>query len=98
LWRTSAPVAQRVGVTSMALYPHIGDKDGLLDAMVGRLLGQLPPPTTGDWERRLAALARAVRALAKRHPGAITLLFARPSVAPDAVRVVDAIRSVATRP
>ena len=29
--------------------------------------------------------------MAKRHPGAAGLVFARPSITPDAVRVVDAI-------
>jgi AcrR family transcriptional regulator len=89
---TMRAVAERVGVTSMALYPHIGDKDGLLDGMLGQLLSQLPmPPPGGDWQSRLAALGRAVRALSRQHPGATTLVFARPSVTPDAVRVVDAI-------
>jgi AcrR family transcriptional regulator len=89
---TMRAVAERVGVTSMALYPHIGDKDGLLDGMVGQLLSKLPPPAPGaDWQARLGDLARAVRSLAKRHPGATTLLFARPTVTPDAVRVVDTI-------
>jgi AcrR family transcriptional regulator len=89
---TMRAVAERVGVTSMALYPHIGDKDGLLDAMLGQLLGSLPLPDPGaDWQVRLRDLARAVRALAKQHPGATTLLFSRPTVTPDAVRVVDAI-------
>jgi AcrR family transcriptional regulator len=89
---TMRAVAQRVGVTSMALYPHIGDKDGLLDGMVGHLLRALPTPEIeGDWQQRLGTLARAMRALTKRHPGATPLLFARPSVAPDAVRVVDVI-------
>jgi AcrR family transcriptional regulator len=36
-------IAQRVGVTPMALYPHIGNKTALLDAMLGHLLGQLQP-------------------------------------------------------
>lgn len=88
---TMRAVAQRVGVTPMALYPHVGDKDGLLDGMLGRLLGQLPPASDGDWSTRLGTLARALRRLAKDHPGATTLLFARPTVSPDAVRVVDAI-------
>jgi len=89
---TMRAVAERVGVTSMALYPHIGDKDGLLDGMVGQLLSKLPLPAPGaDWQARLGDLARAVRSLAKQHPGATTLLFARPTVTPDAVRVVDAI-------
>lgn len=89
---TMRAVAERVGVTSMALYPHVGDKDGLLDGMLGQLLSQLPlPPPGGDWQSRLAALGRAVRTLSRQHPGATTLVFARPSVTPDAVRVVDAI-------
>jgi AcrR family transcriptional regulator len=89
---TMRAVAERVGVTSMALYPHVGDKDGLLDGMLDRLLGQLPlDSATGDWEQRLGTLARAMRALAKQHPEATSLLFTRPTVTPDAVRVVDAI-------
>jgi AcrR family transcriptional regulator len=88
---TMRAVAQRVGVTPMALYPHVGDKDGLLDGMLGRLLGRLPLTAEGEWSDRLGTLARALRRLAKDHPGATTLLFARPTVSPDAVRVVDAI-------
>jgi AcrR family transcriptional regulator len=88
---TMRAVAKRVGVTSMALYPHIGGKDGLLDGMVDRLVGQLPMITEGDWRTRMRTLATAMRALAKRYPGATALLFARPTVTPDAVRVVDTI-------
>src|SRR5260370_21795275 len=34
-------VAERVGVTPMALYPHVGSKAELLDGMIGELLVQL---------------------------------------------------------
>jgi AcrR family transcriptional regulator len=37
-------IAERAGVTPMALYPYIGNKTALLDAMLGHLLGQLQPP------------------------------------------------------
>ncbi|WP_330457739.1 TetR/AcrR family transcriptional regulator [Streptomyces sp. NBC_00820] len=40
-------LAERVGVTPMALYRHVADKAALLDAMVGRLLGALLPPEAG---------------------------------------------------
>jgi AcrR family transcriptional regulator len=40
-------IAERVGVTPMALYPYIGNKTALLDAMLGHLLGQLQPPGAG---------------------------------------------------
>jgi AcrR family transcriptional regulator len=86
-------VAERVGVTPMALYPHIGSKGALLDAMVGHLAGELlPAATTGDsWRTRLDGLAHAALALSRRHPWAGVLMFARASVAPDAVRVTDAL-------
>ena len=84
-------VAERAGVTAMALYPYVGSKAELLDEMVGRLLTELLPDAAPgqDWWARLGALARAARLLAHRHPWAASLLFSRPSVTPDAARVVD---------
>jgi AcrR family transcriptional regulator len=108
-------VAERTGVTPMALYPQVGSKAELLDGMVERLLSELIPPGaaagesaaaepgpaagTGpaaaadgqDWRVRLRALAHAFRKLAHGHPWAATLLFSRPSVTPDAARVVDLV-------
>jgi AcrR family transcriptional regulator len=87
-------IAERVGVTPMALYPYIGNKTALLDAMLGHLLGQLQPPgaeagEAGTWRERLGAIARAARAVVTAHPWAAELVFARPAVTPDSVRTVD---------
>jgi AcrR family transcriptional regulator len=85
-------VADQVGVTPMALYPHIGSKAELLAAMQGRVLSELLPIQRGtDWRDQLRQLAHASRGLARRHPWVGSLMFSRPSVAPDAVRVTDAI-------
>ncbi len=95
-------VAERTGVTPMALYPYVGSKAALLDGMVGRLLAGLVPqdaadagPAAGaagpDWRRRLHALAHSARGLVHRHPWAAALLFARPAVTPDAALTVDQI-------
>jgi AcrR family transcriptional regulator len=86
-------VAQRVGVTPMALYPHIGSKTALLDAMYGRIVSELLPRlSTGEsWQERLRDVAHAARGLVLRRPWAVTLMFARPSVTLDAVRVTDAL-------
>jgi AcrR family transcriptional regulator len=102
-------VAERTGVTPMALYPQVGSKAELLDGMVERLLSELIPPGAAaaesaaaeagpaaaaggqDWRVRLRALAHAFRKLAHGHPWAATLLFSRPSVTPDAARVVDLV-------
>jgi AcrR family transcriptional regulator len=84
-------VAERAGLTAMALYPHVGSKAALLDGMLGRLLSTMRLPDAGaqDWRQRLRNLARAARALIHDHPWAAALLFSRPAVAPDAVSTVD---------
>ena len=84
-------VADRVGVTPMALYPYVGNKAALLDAMIGALVGQLAPSVAGSATERLVAFARSARAMVIRHPWAAALLFSRPAVAPDSVRTVDAV-------
>lgn len=91
-------VAERVGVTPMALYRHVGGKTELLDAMVGHLLSALLPPDAGQaqdqaqrWDERLGALARGFRAMVLRHPWAAPLLLSRPAVTPDAAGAVDVI-------
>ena len=85
-------VGARVGVSAMALYQHVEDKQALLDGVVGLLLAELPLPDPSlPWEQRMRSLARAVRDLARAHPSAIRMLFVRPAVTPDALRVVDAL-------
>jgi AcrR family transcriptional regulator len=75
-------VAERVGLTSMALYPYVGGKDALLDGLVDLLQMELGAEvgddrTDIDWRHRLRALGRAVRGLAAKHPGAFPLLLNR---------------------
>lgn len=84
-------VADRLGLTPMALYAHIGGKEGILDGLVDRLLAELLPAAsaTGNPADRLRVVARAALALARRHPSAYPLLLARPAVTPNAVRFVD---------
>jgi len=89
---TMRAVAARVGVTAMALYPHVRSKEDLLDGLVGRLLAELSVPDPAKpWADRLREIARSTREAAWRHPAVMPLLFTRPAVTPDAVRVVDAI-------
>ncbi|GAA2902180.1 TetR/AcrR family transcriptional regulator [Nonomuraea rubra] len=85
-------VAERVGVTPMALYGYFRNKDELLDGLVGRLLAELAPAGPGgSWQERLTAVAQATRRVAREHPSVFPLLLFRSSVTPDGVRVVDAI-------
>lgn len=96
-------VAKQVGVTPMALYPHVGSKAALLEGMLGRILGGLSASLQAartnaataagrpPWLERLGALAHAARDLVRHRPWVAALIFAQPAVAPDAARLVDEV-------
>lgn len=92
-------VAERVGLTSMALYPYVGGKDALLDGLVDLLRLELDlrygaDPAELDWRERLRALGRAVRAVADEHPGAFPLLLTRPAAGAATSWLTAALRHV----
>jgi AcrR family transcriptional regulator len=91
-------VAERVGLTSMALYPYVGGKDALLDGLVDLLHLELAAAGACradiDWRRRLRAVGRAVRRLAHAHPGAFPLLLNRSAAGPSASWLTAALRGI----
>lgn len=91
---TMRAVAKRLGVTAMALYPHVQSKDDLLDGVLGRLLAEvsLPDPAL-PWQDKLREIAYSMRAVARRYPSVVQLLYLRPTVTPDALQVVDSVYS-----
>ena len=85
-------VAAQVGVTVMALYRHVPSKEVLLDAMVGRMLAQVPLPVgPAPWQDQLRKVARELLGVARRYPTVLPLLLTRAYVAPEAVRLVQAL-------
>ena len=85
-------VAARLGVTPMALYHHVRDKDDLLDGLVERLLAELPIPDRElSWDERLSQMARSLRDTAARHPDVFLMLLRRPVMTPAARRTRDAV-------
>ncbi|MFI5885562.1 TetR/AcrR family transcriptional regulator [Streptomyces sp. NPDC051554] len=89
---TMRAVAQELDVNPMTLYRHVGDKQGLLDGLVERLLLEIEVPGPGlDWREQLRLLGRSMRATARRHPDLFLLLFQRPAVTPEAVGPRNAV-------
>jgi len=88
-------LAERTGVTPMALYPHVGSKAALLDGMLGRAVGQMVEDggaalhTGLDWRERLRLLLHGARQLAHRHPWVAALVFSRPSATFESASGVD---------
>jgi AcrR family transcriptional regulator len=71
-------IAQEFGVTPMALYWHVANKDELLAAMGDALLaGVTPPPATGPWHVQLRGVVDNLIANLSRHPAAAELVFPR---------------------
>ena len=72
-------LGQEFGVTPMALYWHVKNKDELLDAMGDALFAELDYRTAADasWDEQLAAVVRALVDALRRHPGSRELAFRR---------------------
>lgn len=89
---TMAGLAERLGVTAMALYRHVANKADILDGVVELLLTEFPPPRSdAPWPDRLSAIAANVRRSARRHPSVFPLVLQRPATTVEALRTREAV-------
>jgi AcrR family transcriptional regulator len=91
-------LASMFGVTPMALYRHVEDKDHLLDLMAGRLLEELDVSLDGGstWQEELRRLGTSFLALVAAHPAA-PFLLSRPFESPGSRRVSLALLGILDR-
>lgn len=83
-------LATRLGCEPMSLYHHHASKAHLLDALLDRVIGELPaPPPPGPWRERLGGMARDFRAMAWRHPAFFQYLALHRLNTPSALRWLD---------
>jgi AcrR family transcriptional regulator len=89
---TMRTLAEMLGVAPMALYRHVANKDGLIDAMVDEVFTEIGVPSGGgDWRMSMRRRAVAVRAALRKHPWAVGLLESRRTPGPANVRHHDAV-------
>lgn len=88
---TMSALAERLGVSTMAVYRHVTNKEDLLDGVVELLLTEFPSPTDRPWPERLASLAADIRRTARRHPTVFPLLLQRPATTTQARRTRNAV-------
>jgi AcrR family transcriptional regulator len=78
-------LAERFGVTTMALYRYVPSKDDLLDLMIDAIA--YPPPDPADmpenWREALRWWARRQRDAFRRHPWLNSYPFALPPMGPN---------------
>lgn len=83
---TIGAVATAVAVTPMALYRHVTNKEDLLDGVVELLTTEISEaftagtPQPSPLGETLDGYLRAALSVAQAHPGAFSLLLARPAV------------------
>jgi AcrR family transcriptional regulator len=73
---TMRAVAAELGLTTMAVYRYVADRDELEALIVEEVLRPLDttPPPAGPWTEQLRVLVERVRATVGRHPAVVPLL------------------------
>jgi AcrR family transcriptional regulator len=81
-----------LGVEAMSLYRHVPSRQALLDGVADSLAAEIEPDArAADWPDALRALASEIRALARRHPAAFTLVGVRVLSTPGALAPIEAV-------
>lgn len=81
-------IADELGTGAASLYWHVGSKDGLLDLVFDKVIGEvtIPDAVPGQWREQLKDLARAQRAVSLRHPYVVRISIGRIPMGPNALR------------
>ena len=92
-------LATQLGVSPMALYRHIRDKDDLLDEVVDILLSAAwrPAVEENDWQAWIIEAAAKLREFLVSQPAGLHVYLRHPVVSPAAVERMDAMMGVLRR-
>jgi AcrR family transcriptional regulator len=80
-------VAEELGTGAASLYWHVGSKDGLLDLLFDRVIGeqQVPDPEPERWQEQLKEVARTMRATILSHRDIVEMSLGRFPMGPNAM-------------
>lgn len=87
-------LATEFGVTPMALYWHVENKDELFAAMGQSFFAGLEVPAQGTWQQRLRAITHALVDAMRRHPGSAHLAPAQTLACEDGRAMTEQALSV----
>ena len=89
-------IARSLGTTAGALYWHVGSKDGLLDLVFDRIIGEqpVPDPDPDRWQEQVKEVARTMRATILGHRDIVRLSIGRIPMGPNALRYADRLLAV----
>lgn len=86
-------LASECGVTAMALYRHVRDKDELLDRVVEHVLERAAdtPAGPGSWREKLVDFFTSARLFFLDHPGIAAVCMQRPTPVPAVARIYERV-------
>jgi AcrR family transcriptional regulator len=89
-------IAEELDTGAASLYWHVGSKDGLLDLIFDRVIGevQVPDPQPRRWREQLKEVARSLRAVAKRHRDLIRVSLGRIPTGPNALSCTERVLAI----
>ena len=89
-------VAERLGVTAMALYTYVPGKNELVDLMYDGAHAELPGrhDLRGGWRAAVTSWASALVRFYVRHPWVLQVSLARPVLGPNEQAVVETLARI----
>jgi AcrR family transcriptional regulator len=84
-------VGEELDTGAASLYWHVGSKDGLLDLVLDRVIGEqeIPDPEPERWQEQLKEVARTMRATIRSHRDIVRLSIGRIPMGPNALRYTE---------
>ncbi|MCY0955212.1 TetR/AcrR family transcriptional regulator C-terminal domain-containing protein [Streptomyces sp. H27-S2] len=91
-------VAVELGISTMALYRYVEDRDALEALVVELALSTLDstPPPAGPWPGRVTALVRRLRTTVGAHPAVLPLTLTHRHRSPSVLRWAETLLGVLT--
>jgi len=88
-------VADRLGVTAMALYKHVANREELIDGMLDRLVASIDSPVSGvPWQQALRRRIGSARAVMRAHPWAQAAIETRTAASPIVLSYMDSLMAI----
>jgi AcrR family transcriptional regulator len=80
-------IADELGTGAASLYWHVGSKDGLLDLVLDRIIGEqrVPDPEPERWREQLKEVFRGMRAAILSHRDVVRISLGRIPMGPNAL-------------
>lgn len=94
---TMRRLAAELDVEAMTIYYHVPNKDGILDALVERVISEIELPEPGaEWRPALRSIALSAYEVFGRHRWAPQVMLARRGSGPMRLRYMDTILAILT--